>query len=374
MYNLLKRLSRKHSITLVSFIRNEEERGYAKDLKFCESVHMVMRGRAWQPKYYIGTIFSSYPFLLYTYENSLMRTTIRDLLSSKAYDVVHLEPFYVMPSVPTNVTAPLVISEHNVEYDVYESYVRRFPISFLRPWLMWDVGKLRRWERMAWKRADVLTAVSREDSAIMERCRSKLVHVVPNGVDLSSFPYRAPVKKKHINIVFIGNFRWLPNRDAANELVENIWPHIQKRIPDARLIVVGRDMPVDLKRRVSQIGGKAMDSVTDIASVYRDADILVAPHAISGGTKFKMLEAMASGVSIVTSAEGMSGLGAIPETHYFPAQSPDEYVKQVCRVYEDTAAAKAMSQRARKFVETHYGWEHIADELDSVWKKAYDRT
>lgn len=372
MYNLLKRLSCKHSITLVSFIRSEEECAYAKDLGFCESVHMVMRGRAWQPKYYIGTMFSQYPFLLYTYENRLMRTKISELLSSKTYDVVHLEPFYVMPSVP-NVTVPLVISEHNVEYDVYESYVRRFPIPFFRPILMWDVGKLRRWERTAWKLADVLTAVSREDSASMERHRTKPVSIVPNGVDLSSFPYRQ-VRKKRTHIVFIGNFRWLPNRDAANELVERIWPHIQKRISDAKLTIVGRDMPEDLKRRVADIGGKAMDSVMDITSVYRDADMLVAPHAISGGTKFKMLEAMASGVPIITSVEGMSGLETIPGTHYFPAQSPEEYAQQVYRVYSDAVVAKAMSQRARKFVETHYGWEHIADELDSVWKKAYDRT
>ena len=81
IYNLLKRLSRHHSTTLVSFIRSEEERAYEKELGFCTSVHMVMRGRAWQPKYYIGAIFSSYPFLLCTYDNRRMRETLEGLMA-----------------------------------------------------------------------------------------------------------------------------------------------------------------------------------------------------------------------------------------------------------------------------------------------------
>lgn len=370
IYNLLKRLSKKHSITLASFIRSEDERSYTKALDFCDSVHLVMRGRAWQPKYYIGALFSAYPFLLYTYSNRLMKATLRMLLSKKKYDLIHVEPFYVLPSIPEH-SIPLVISEHNVEYSVYESFVRRFPVPFLRPLLSWDVGKLRHWEHIAWKTADALTAVSCEDASMMS-VDSNNVCVVPNGVDLSAFSFREPVKRKNPTIVFVGNFRWYPNRDAANELLERIWPGIQKRIPRSQLSIVGRDMPAELKQRVIHAGGNAYDTIENIAQVYKNADMLVAPHAIAGGTKFKMLEAMASGLPVVTSKEGMFGLSAVPDTHYFLAQTPQEYVDQVYRIWDNAASTKVVAANARKLVESEYSWEHIANALESVWKNAYE--
>lgn len=371
MYNLLKRLSRRHSITLVSFIRSDEERTYLKKLSFCESVHVVVRGRAWQPSYVLRATFGKYPFLLSTYDNARMRILLDQILSRKTYDLVHLEPFYVMPSIP-KFSIPLVISEHNIEYEVYESYVHHFPIPFLRPFLSWDVGKLRRWERNAWKKAQGLTAVSREDASTIGSYSSCPVEVVPNGVDLPAFPFRKPIKRKNPTIVFVGNFRWYPNRDAANMLIKTIWPEIQKRIPDSRLIIAGRDMTHELKNRIVQAGGHALDAIENISKVYTNADILVAPHAIAGGTKFKMLEAMASGLPVVTSKEGMFGLQVLPDTHYFQAQYAHEYVEQVYRIWENVALAERVALSARMHVESMYSWEHITDILDSVWKKAYE--
>jgi len=369
MYNLLKRLGKRHSITLVSFIRSEEERMYANELGFCSQVKMVMRGRAWQPKYYIGAAFGTYPFLLKTYDNREMRTVLDDLLVHTTYDVMHIEPFYVIPSIPTH-AVPLVISEHNIEYDVYDGYVRRFPVPFLRPLLALDVHKLRVWENNAWKRATSVTAVSYEDASVVEAYIHRPVHVISNGVDLSAFPFREPVKRKNPTIVFVGNFRWHPNRDAARELIEHIWPGIQKSIPHARLSIVGRNMPTLLKKQAYRVGAEAHDTIEDIAKVYRDADILVAPHAISGGTKFKMLEAMASGLPIVTSQEGMHGLSVTPGVQYLLAKTPSEYVAHVQTLCSTISSAHVVASHARKLVEEQYGWATIADELETVWKNA----
>ncbi|MBI5019631.1 glycosyltransferase [Candidatus Gottesmanbacteria bacterium] len=370
MYNLLSRLSKKHTITLVSFIRHESEREYAKKLSFCKDVRMILRGRAWQPKYYLRAIVGKYPFLLTTYDNRQMQSEINTLMGNSHFDLIHAEPFYVLPSVAES-GVPLVVSEHNVEYEVYKNYVDRFPVPWVRPLMYWDVYKLRNWERMAWKRAACITAVSDDDAQVMKKYGNAPVAVVPNGVDLDSFPLRTPGSHKDFTVLFVGNFRWLPNREALSSLVGLMWPEIRAKIPEAHLMVAGRDLPRDLKNRVMKVGGMVNENVENIAQVYRDADVLVAPHAIPGGTKFKMLEAMASGLPIVTGIHGMAGLHGKPGVHYFDARSPHEYANRLLFIRENPAAVKKVTLAARHLVEAEYNWDTIADILDSVWKKTY---
>lgn len=369
IYNLLKRLSKHHAVTLVSFIREEGEREFLGDLDFCERVAVVMRGRAWQPKYILRTAAGAYPFLLATYQHEQMRQEIARLISEKTYDIVHIEPFYVIPSLPAK-HPPLVVSEHNVEYEVYGGYARRFSGMILRPLLHWDVAKMKHWERLSWRTASAVTAVSEDDAAVIEAYVNHPVPVVPNGVDIESFPFRLPKTAESPMILFVGNFRWHPNQDAAYTLVGRIWPRLQERIKNARLRIVGKDIPAKLRRMAEGVGGQVDENAEDIASVYRQADVLVAPHAISGGTKFKMLEAMASGLPIVTTKEGASGLAMKQGIHFLSADTPDGFVTAIAAICESDITRQALAKNGRKLVESRYNWDIIAKTLEGVWQKA----
>lgn len=352
IYNLLKRLSKRHKITLVSFIRNDDERAFRGNLNFCDDVHMIMRGRAWQPKYMMNAL-GKYPFLLATYDNAAMKNTLGDLLVKQRFDLVHLEPFYVWPSIPET-RIPIIISEHNIEYNVY----RRFTPWFARL----DTAKLAFWEHYVWNKAKTLTAVSEEDAAVIRKDVGDRVKVVPNGVDLTIFRYRKPRLTDRPMMLFVGNFRWSPNREAADTLANDIWPQINKIRSGARLVMVGRDMP-DTYRQFER-------KTDHIENIYRDADILVAPHRIAGGTKFKMLEAMATGLPLVTTKEGASGLLLKKEVHYLEAESTQEFVNQIQRLCDNMTLAQTIAKNARRHVETLFDWDEIAQKLEYVWKNA----
>ena len=369
MYNLLKRLSKHHTITLASFIREEKEREFIKHLDFCESVHMVMRGRAWQPRYILRALMGTYPFLLATYHNEQMHEDITRLISEKRFDVVHIEPFYVLPSLP-DILPPLVVSEHNIEYDVYGAYAKRFSWALLRPFLHWDVSKMKHWERVCWRKAKAVTAVSEGDAAVIEPYLKHRITIVPNGVDSGSFPFRVPPTLKNFRVLFVGNFRWYPNQDAAYTLVAHIWPRLLERVKNASLRIVGKDIPVKLRRMAESAGGQVDENVDDIASVYGQADVLVAPHAISGGTKFKMLEAMASGLPIVTTKEGASGLAMKPDIHFLAAGTPEEFVTAIIKIWDSETTRLTLASNGRKLIESRYNWESIAKTLEGVWKEA----
>ena len=180
IYNLLKRLGKTHEIHLFSFIRSKREKKYLSKLSFCKRVITVMRGRVWQPTYLLKTITSSYPLLWSSYHNVEMISLLSDEIVKGKYDLIHMEPGYVWPSIPET-RIPVVVCEHNIEHTVYEAYVRQFPVSVLRPFLSLDVAKMATWEQRVWKKATKIVTVSESDRASIGQSN---VAVVPNGVDL----------------------------------------------------------------------------------------------------------------------------------------------------------------------------------------------
>lgn len=375
LYNLLKILSKKHEIHLYSFIRDTDELKYLLHLMFLRRIETVYRGHAWQPRYVIPSVLSHQSLLFTTYTNFLMRQKLTDAMSHEAYDFIHIEPSYVASSLP-KYSIPLIVSEHNIEFSVYESYVRQFPIVPLRPLFYWDVLKLRRQEIDIWNRAHHVITVSTEDAGVVRsHAGAKPVSVIPNGVDLTAIPFI----KKNMNraspvFLFVGQFSWMQNRDALKYLLSDIWPNIKKLYLSSTLRIVGKKMPADLRKMVDRQSALYIENVHEITDEYRNADIMLAPIRIGGGTKFKILESMASGLPVVTTTIGAQGLELQSGREVLIADGVSSTLESVRMLLTSPAMHKEITLHARKRIEDHYSWEHIAAKLDSVWRQTYEET
>lgn len=354
IYNLLKRLSSTHEIHLFSFIRSESEKKHLPQLPFCKSVTTVHRGRVWQPKYLFKTLTSSYPLLWTSYHSSEMLGLLASEISMGNYDLVHIEPGYVWPSLPET-RIPVVVCEHNIEHTVYEAYAKQFPIGILRPFLMRDVVKMKSWQRHVWKRADHIITVSESDKTFIQQSN---VSVVPNGVDTKAFAFR-PKKtmSENLTLLYVGNFRWMENKDAAEHLIRDWWPAIQNKYPDAILRIVGKNAPA---------GPYFVGSVEKIQDELYAADIMLAPIRIGGGTKYKILEAMAAGLPVVTSSLGIMGMHGETKKHFLIAESSADVLESIAYLRDD-AKRMDMVTSGRELVEKEYSWDLIAQKLDRIW-------
>lgn len=368
VYNLLKALSKKHDITLMSFIRNEGERTLTKHIPFVKDMHMIMRGRGRQVKYMVKAL-GNFPLLLATYDNPVMQQKIKEELQRKKYDVVHIEPFYVFPSLPP-LSVPLVVSEHNVEYAIYQKNAEKMRFPLLRPLAYFDAVKVKIWEEIVWQRAQTVTAVSDDDATIISKSTKKETPVVPNGVDTAVFRYtERAFDKKHPTFLFVGNFLWAPNTEAVRELLTTIWLKILLVYPGAKLTIVGKHFPADLRKYiVSSV--TVEEYVDDIQKAFASSDVLLAPMGIGGGTKFKIIEAMAAGTIVVTTKAGRMGLAGVAGKEFLEAEGADAFVGAVKTIYDHKDTSKKITRNARTLVETTYDWQAIAEKLDAVWRNA----
>ncbi|HCM81775.1 MAG: hypothetical protein UV63_C0003G0002 [Microgenomates group bacterium GW2011_GWC1_43_11] len=370
LYNLLKLLSRKHDITLFSFIRNENERQYVKELSFIKKIKLFYRGRAWQPKYILRSLTSPLPLLLSSYENQEMKEDIRQELENNHYSLIHCEPFYVCPSLPEDLPCPMVIAEHNIEYEIYESYVQQFPISFFRPFLHTDVTKIKKQEKAVWGKAHTIIAVSGHDaSVIRSSVGEKGVTVIPNGVDTTYFSYEKKLfNKKNPRFLFVGNFLWIPNVKAVQRLIRAIWPKVIRGMPRGHLTIVGKHLSLQLQEKARELHIEYKEYGGDIRDAYKSSDILLAPMTISGGTKFKILEAMASGCLVITTKDGMEGIDAEKDTHVLEAETASDYLSRIQSVLGNPKKFQTMTQKARSLIESQYDWKLSAEKQAEVWE------
>ena len=233
LYNIIKGLSSNHEITLVCEKRDYQTKEDIKEVeKFCKKVIVVDRKKQWSFSNIFKAGISLSPFLVVGHTNELLKQAIIKLLNDEKFDLIHVETFYVYQNIPKT-QLPIVLVEHNIEYLVYKRFADKAPF-FLRPLLYLDIAKLKRCEENAWKRVIKLVAVSEQEKKLMKR---EDVAVVPNGVDIKKYQISSirqaqdrnikyQISKKERRILFIGDFKWIENIDAAEWILRDIWPKI----------------------------------------------------------------------------------------------------------------------------------------------------
>jgi glycosyltransferase involved in cell wall biosynthesis len=185
--------------------------------------------------------------------------------------------------------------------------------------------------------------------------------VVANGIEPSTYSYKydRSIKK---NILFVGNFSYFPNVEAIEFFYKEAFPKLRD---DITLTIIGKKCTEKFNFEDKRIIMK--DFVEDIISEYRNADILVFPIRIGGGTNFKVLEAMSLGVPIIAQPERLSGLRAKADEHFLSAISGQEYADQINVLYADGKLREKIAVNARMLIDKYYSWEKIGHSLLNVW-------
>lgn len=369
-FNLLKNLSKKHEITLFSFIRQENEKLYIDKLKeYCVDVKVFQKRPPWSLKSLMLSAMTVYPLVVCMYLMRSLKREIEEAIQREHFDLIHAETFYVMPNIPKS-KIPIILVEQTIEFQVYQHYTENINFLPLKLLMNFDVAKIRFWEKRFWNTANRVVAMSYSDKKIMRnQVPSLKVDLVPNGVDTDFFSDKQRIRNKRKTILFVGNFKWLQNREAVTILVEKIWKLIKLKLPDAHLWIVGR-FPT---REITNLSSKSItisSNVDDIRDAYKNSDVLLAPIYGPGGTRYKILEAMATGLPVVTTKTGIEGLGAKRGIDAIIEEGSESLAAETLRLLSDSKLYRMLAVNGRKLVEKNFNWKSIAKNLDDIYQKA----
>ena len=228
-----------------------------------------------------------------------------------------------------------------------------------------EARRLGSYERsLAGRVAAVAVSTADDASAIGEPS----VEVVPNGVDLVAFPFHSHPRPEPV-VVFAGNLGYFPNVDAARTLARDIMPAIRNRMPAARLVLAGA-RPSRTVRHLQGTGVELITGPDDLAPVVGAAAVAVVPMRAGTGIQNKVLEAMAVGTPVVTTARVAAAVGAVHGEHLLIADGVDEFAAAAASLMTDPRGAAGIAASARRFVEERYRWEASAAAIERLWRSA----
>ncbi|MDP2660363.1 MAG: glycosyltransferase, partial [Dehalococcoidia bacterium] len=272
---------------------------------------------------------------------------------------------------------PLVLfDDHNAEYALQRSAYRA-DLGLPRRWpraayslLQWR--KLRSYEREVCRRVDGVLAVSEADASALRALAPGLrPRVIPNGVDTTAFGYRSLAGRSDGGapvLVFTGTMDYRPNVDAAVWFCHQVLPLVRREQPSAKLLLVGRD-PSQAIRSLAGHGVSVTGSVEDVRPYLHQGNVFVAPLRMGSGTRLKILEAMSSGLPVVSTTIGMEGIAATPGQEALVANDPRSFASCVLELLAGPTRAQSLATRARLLVERRYDWAVILPALGEVYRE-----
>jgi len=196
--------------------------------------------------------------------------------------------------------------------------------------------------------------------------------IVPNGVDLDHFSYRSEGHDPSV-LVFGGNLGYFPNVDAARIAAEEVLPAVRAARPGTTLVLAGARPAAAIRRLARLAGVRLVAEPPDLGTVVAGAGASVIPMRAGTGMQNKVLESMAVGTPVVTTPRAAEAIGAVPGEHLLVGSDSRHIAAETIAILSDPAAARALAERARRFVEERYGWAEAAGRLGAVWEDAAAR-
>ena len=363
--NLLRALSARHRVTLISFTDGREPaEARAQVAQHCERIETVRLSplRSWAQAW-LG-LPSSLPSQVSYYRSGAMRALVDRVLAEEAHDLIFNHTIRMAPYVRF-ARHPLKVLWLGDSLGMALGLSMPFEPWWKRPGIAWERRRVDAFEARISREFSETWALSPVDRDDMIRIGCRNVVLITHGVDERLFEMRRTSGAGH-RVVFLGNLSVPHNRDAARFAAQEVWPHVLRAVPDAQLRIAGADPGPEVLSLGSLDGVQVIGPVPDLRDLWADADVLLSPLRFSTGIQNKLLEAMAAGVPVVTTPAAAEALGARSGEHALVAESPQDLAAAVVTALRDPEASAARAARARELVRAEFSWETAVKRLEWV--------
>ena len=324
----------------------------------------------------LGACLSPWSYERIVHRVPALQRELDRMIARDAYDVVQLE-FCHMGTYRVGARredAPAIcLDEHNVEYEVLERTATTATTALRRAYNAVDWRKVRSEELRAWALADGCALCSaRDEATLLAHAPATRTAVVPNGVDLDFFrpdPDAGP--REPATLLFFGAIDYYPNTDGILYFLREVMPRLRSQLPSARVCIVGRKPPAAVLAYRSPsvtIAGE----VDDLRPWIERATAIVVPLRIGGGTRLKILEAMAMGKAVVSTSLGAEGIAVTNEKDILIADAAADFASRICSLAAEPEKALAIGAAARRLVIARYGWRSSVERLSELHAELLD--
>ena len=378
---MLRHLSERHEVTLVSFVRGDDSPAAVEHLRsICHAVHTVpMRRSTWRNLKAAGRgLLSGLPIVIVRDEIEEMRTLVRRLAASKTFDAVHADQLsmsaYGMLAAQEG-ELPSLLDEHNAIYLLAQRMISDERHWLRRAVMAREARAFERYEARTCQAYDAVLTVTLEDRQHLlalyppdqREILSGKFTVIPISVDpdeIRAVPHRpgdAPT------ILHVGTMFWPPNVAGVIWFAREVLPLIHQRLPEARFVVVGKAPPPEVQALAADPRVIITGYVADLEPHLAAADAFVVPLHAGGGMRVKILDAWLWGLPIVSTPIGAEGIELQDGENILLAGDAPAFAAAVLRALTDHGLNQHLRSAGRAWVEATYSWRAVYRRVDRVY-------
>ena len=386
LFNIIKRLSSRHIVDLISPITEKEKYCISELKEFCRNIISVDidgidvknrriiggRNNLRRSFFRIGRLVKGVPLEVSGFYFFELHDKLKELLSVYHYDIIQVElsrmAQYFNKSFYKNNPSLKIL----VDYDLsFIPHLRRYqcektPFAKLIRYI--DYRMNRSYALSTWRLFDRFVVMSEVDrNKALEFLPDLSIHVVPNGVDLSYFRL-SPREGEENRLLFLGGIRHFANVDALFYFLREIFPRVKELVKDITLMVIGEGWESYSNQMAHDNSIKFTGFVEDIRPYVTTSSVLIAPIRIGGGTRLKILEAFAMGVPVVSTSIGSEGIHVERGHHLLLADSPEEFATEIGEIFSNRELWNKLKENAYRLVEKNYSWDKLTSKMENVYE------
>ena len=368
IYHLLTHLIKYHDVTVAGFSSSEEEMELIKQFPMLAGkTHFVNypysdKATRWS---LIKSLFTSHSNWHRITRSKQFQHKLDRLLAAESFDIIQSE-FPVMAMFHYKSQAIKIIDSHNVEYDNFKR-MAKVKNPFKKLFYHLESYKFYKEETAVCRQQDALFVTSERDISIFNQTVPDVPkYLIPNGVDTNYFkPFNKPPIPH--SMVFVGMMKYVPNYDGISWFLDEIFPKILEKIPDATITIVGKNPPKSISNRAGKnilITG----FVEDTRPYIEKASVYVVPLRMGGGTRLKIMESLAVKKPIVSTSIGCEGIDVVDGESIRIADNPGEFADRVIELFMNPEQVADITEKGYELVKNLYRWESIGQQMDAAYK------
>jgi sugar transferase (PEP-CTERM/EpsH1 system associated) len=378
-YHLARVLAQRTRVTLLAFDGHEESSAPLENPY--EQIISVKRDAAYTFSKVVRGLWGRTPLPVLNYTTESMKKALERILSEKDFDIVQVESIHLMAYLPIIRAArkpPRVICDwHNIESELMQRYGEREPNLLRQAYAGKTARLMSEFECRAMREFDAHVTVSQRDA---ERLRAlsadARIFVIENGVDTDYYADAqiekaagARLEPGKSRIVFVGSMDYHANIEGAVNFASEVWPRLRARQPELVFTIVGRDPSRKVRELAAFPGVEVTGTVDDVRPFYRKAVAAIVPLNVGGGSRLKILEAMAAGVPVVSTTLGAEGLDVQHDKNILIADTNEQLLEAIISVFENEEQRKRLVAGGRTLVSNHYDWSQLGALLFENYRK-----
>jgi glycosyltransferase involved in cell wall biosynthesis len=408
-YYFARELSAQARVTYLSFAENHhktedhsvngKEKTFAPLESFCERVISVPHENSYSLSKIVRGLIGRFPLTVLNYTTETMAETLKQTLDENDFDIVHVESLLLaayLPIIRAAKSHPLVVCDwHNIDSEVMQRYSKYAPSMARKIYALTTAKRLQTLETKALDSFNGHFVVSdRDQKKLLEISSDSRIFVADNGVDCSFYSdesieraYSVWLQKKpHSNewlsqntdfstdevkrnrLLFVGSMDYHANVDAVEKFTKEVWPAIFAQNPQIIFTIVGRNPAAKILALANFPDIEITGTVEDVRPFYREAFAAVVPLRIGGGSRLKILEAMAAGVPVISTQLGAEGIEVKDRNNIIISESNEDFSNAVSELLKNKELNQYIINNARSFVIGRYDWSAIGKTLFNSYK------